>query len=483
MNPEFVLTLDRRDLIVGEGTRYLLTYANRAGKAVEFPEMGAARTWMRFKLKDGAGKEASWSAQDREDSHEFEPPPRDYVVEVAPGKTLEWKGNLEDAIPLPSAGTYSLSVEMKWPNGSASTPPLIVNVKPLSLLNFDFQYDRSARGPFQHLLWSHAEGRGSVIVMTDLVQEAGGHGHAVCKKGFSKRILESPFPLKPMVAVPPTDAAYPEHWIAWLSDGKLTALTEEYGKAKVAPFSHALPAGLSPIRPPLDNPAGGECHLAFWEQADSKSRVVAYTVRKDGSLHPGPNLSLAAGRLAWSSAFYPKSRDRIYLLAIERQGKTSLERAAWPKAGAAFDQAPLAQFPGAPLAAAAFLKHDDGITGAVLAKVRHETGAWEYFVHGYSLSAQGAYAAKQPVRLAVAKGVEFGRAYIEVGPKGEVIALMEAADGRWYLHASDGAKRKLAADADLGTPLGLTWADDAHPRALFWSARKGFRLVEIVREG
>jgi hypothetical protein len=86
------------------------------------------------------------------------------------------------------------------------------------------------------------------------------------------------------------------------------------------------------------------------------------------------------------------------------------------------------------------------------------------------------------VRLQVAKGVEFRRAFLEVGLKGDVIALMESVDGKWYLHASDGAKYKLAAAGNLGTPLGLTWADEAHPRALFWTPQDGFRFTGIVRE-
>jgi hypothetical protein len=483
MDKGFGLTLARTDLIVGESVRYRLSYTNTGSQIVSFPQFGFLHTWLRYHLKDAAGNVSSWNVRDMEDSHEYLPPPMNQTMEIAPGKNQVYESNLMEVIKLPPAGKYQLWAEVEWPGGKAATPPVELIFRPMSLLSADIQPYRSGRASFQNIIWAQSQDRGSIVFFSEFEHRPAGHDHAELVRGLSQRILESPFQVQPMVATPPSRSQYPEYWLAWVRDGQVTALMEEYGKIKVGPFSHPLPGKSAIIRPILHDPAAGSCHFALWEAADAQCRLSLLTAKKDGTYQPGPTLPLSPGRLAWSTAFYPESRHRIIMLAVERQGKTSLERAIWPKDGASLDHSLFSEFPGAPLAASAFLRNDDGITGAVLAKVRHETGAWDYFVYGYTISPAGDYAAKQPVRLSVAKGVEFGKAFIEVGLKGDVLALMESTDGRWYLHASDGAKRKMAIDGDPGTPLGITWADDANPRALFWSPQRGFRFVDIVRGG
>jgi hypothetical protein len=267
-----------------------------------------------------------------------------------------------------------------------------------------------------------------------------------------------------------------------LGPNGLSVFLEEYAKMKTAKVEHPVPADAQPIRPILREPGTGSGHLAFWEGSGAGATLQIRTLRKDGSIHAGPAAGLTKGRLAWGQAFYTGNYDRQWLLAIERNGQTSLDLIRWGKDESKLVHAALKQYAGIPLQATAFLGNDDAILGAVLVKAKHETGGWDYFVHAFEISPTGAFTAKQPVRLQTPQGVEFRKAFMEISLKGTVMALMESTDGRWYLHASDGAKYRLEKAGQPGTPLGLCWASDPQPKVLFWTPNAGFDFVGIARE-
>lgn len=474
MGLEVSLFLERTELIIGESTPVTLVFTNATDAPLAMLDPQRSLDWPKIRVRDlTRGTERSYGPHDLEKKRvdEFVEPEPPTNISLPPHQPLRTTNDLLRWIELPTPGDYELTASMTWAGGEAASKPFRVSVQPLKLRSAYFVGSDSGHTPFRYCVWSQARGADSVVLISLVTFDH--HGHP--ELSLSRRLAEVPGDARPVASVSPRNLPYPAHWIVWTKGDFLFGFYEMNGQAKTSVNAGALNlTGASPLGPVMldlkgsDGSRPGRGHVLIWQPgAGATTTLPVRTFEPDGSLSAGQPFIMDAGELRWGRGAMLANGEQRYVLAVQRGDAATLEllrRSPTPPASPA--AVPFAELKGQLLGGGMMLNREDAIFGAVLLRDKPDGGgrATSYTLQTWRVEANAAAHAGQPLPVRCDEKLEQARSIVEVSPQGRAVALLQAANRKWY--ASIDGSPCLALPSSLarfGEPVSAFWLNEAQP--------------------
>ncbi|MCC6552273.1 MAG: hypothetical protein IT372_04525 [Polyangiaceae bacterium] len=475
---QFTLSLGRKELIAGEGAPISLEVTNATDRELVIPDPRRSPDWPKIRVRDlERFTEATYGPHDleRRRQHEFLPPPRPVSFKLAPKQTIAWQDELLRWIELPGAGRYELTGIMKAPAGEVTTAPQPLAVHPLRLVSAAFAGADGAYNPYRYCAFSHdAGGGGSVLVLSAV--STSGEGPVLVQ---SRRMAELDEVISPALSISPHRRPYPAHWLAWLARKGLSGMYVLQQRTLVARAERPLDAPterlLSPI---LLEPSGTDHtrpvrgHALAWQPGLGSAHLAVLTFEPEGTVTPGPRITVDGGVLQWSSAVSLQSGEGRFALAVQRGEDVDIEVLLRFRGGSVPARpVPIASLPGAVLGASMTLTGDEAMVGAAVVQAPSSGGAT---LERFRVEPDGRASMSPPVALTGVRPGDLDRAVVDITPEGVFLALVRTRAGAWYHAGLDGLCRPLPAELDpYGEPIAAHFLRRKVPLVVMASPDRG----------
>ena len=475
---QFELSLGRRELIAGESTPMSLEVSNPTEGEMTIPDPRRSPDWPRIRVRDlDRGTEATYGPHDleRRRTHEFLPPPRPVAFKLAPKQVIAWQDELLRWIELPGSGRYELTGLMKGPSGEVATRPVALVVHPLKLVSAAFAGADGGYNPYRYCVWSHDAGDGGCVVVLSGVSTEGD----APTLAQSRRMAELDGVVSPALSIAPNKRPYPAHWLAWLTGKNLSGMYVLQQRTLVPRAERALDAPTERLLSPILLEAAGtdhtrpvRGHALVWQPGLGNARLAVMTFEPEGTVTPGPKITVDGGVLQWAGVVSLKSGEGRVVLAVQRGDEVDLEVLLRFQGGSVPAQpVSVGHFEGSVLGASVTLADDEGMVGAAVVQARSSGGA---AVERFRVAVDGSASTSESVALEGVRSGDLDRAVIDVTPEGRWLALVRTLDGAWLYAGVDGVCRPLPAALEpFGEPIAAYFRKRTDPFVVMASAERG----------
>lgn len=495
MDLEVELSCGQTDLIVGEDAPLAIKLTNRGAAPLTIPDPLQNETWPQMRVLKAGGTRRSFAPGEivNKGANEFMPPRPALTQTLAPGQSTAVDATILTRVEFSGEGKYDLSAAMEFPGGVAESKPVSVTLHKLELRSAAVVGAHNGHSPYRWCVWSHADGAASILGLTQFMFDQHGEGRRV----QSLRLGRFDGAVQPLISGSPNKLPYPNHWIAWLDAGRLSALYTRQGRLDVPVKSHPLPDAGAMIPPVLNDLEGndgstpGRGEIAFWSKAGGLSVRV---LEPGGTLGTGAGVAADAGELKWGRSALLSDSARYAVLIVSRGGGCDLEYARWNAKGAASPRvAPVARWKDDVLAAGMTVGADDTMYGGALSRSPATAGGGTsqpasaksgLTLHAWRIAANGQATEQPPVSVDLPPGQQPQSALLEVSAAGNLIALIRSSAGRWFMANARGQCAPLP-DEPLrhGEPIGAFWLNDVEPMLLLASPNEGIQYHGLHAHG
>lgn len=470
MSLKLELHLARQQLVVGEDAALTYVLTNTAASALKIPDPNQNKRWPELRVKDRkTGKETAFGPFDvaARGISEFMPVMPEINITLGPRQSTRVEALLSRRALFDGPGDYELTAAFEFDGGKALSDPVRVTIEPLNLRSAEIVGGHSGHNAYRYCAWSHAAGGGSVLVLT--CGSFDQHGHPITP--FSNRLTELSYAAQPVISVSANRLPYPRQWIVWQTVDELCGLYVNNGQVQLTTTPQNTGLTRARIVPPVlldlagnDGSKPGRGEVALWSAGAGRGRLSIRAFEADGSLSRGPDFALGDGELRWGRAAALSGGERRFVL-IERSGnECAFSILTWDGSpGAAAAPQAVARWLGDVLGAGATLNDNDTLFGAAIL-ARPVSGRAEYWLHAWRIVGDGMSSEQPAVEIMPPKDVAFSRALVELSPEGNIVGLLHASDGRWFVCNRSGEVEKLPGElARFGTPIGAFWLHEAEP--------------------
>jgi hypothetical protein len=482
MDLGFELVLERSDLIIGESTPLTFTLTNTTNKDVNLPDPQRSAEWPKIRIYDLQRKTEMIfgpHGQGKKARHEFTVPPPPVPMTLAPNQQLRWNVDLLHSVEFSGPGRYEITGIVGWSGGQVASKPVIVTIKPLNLVAVEFVGAHSGHTPFRYCLWAQGTEKGVIVLFSCVTFDFEGHPDLT----QSIRIGEVKQMIHPVASVSPNRMPYPAHWIAWLTDDKISGMYLMQGKVMLPARTNNLNIpGAVLVNPALldltttDGSRPGQGHIAIWQSGGAhNSYLNIKTFKPDGSLYNGPQVVIEGGELRWGRAAALTNGDRCYVLAFQRGDEIHIVLVRWNVAQNKIDPERIAQWRGYFLGANMTLNNDDTIIGTVVFANETAQGYVAYALQSWRINSNGTALIEPAIAVQRPNTLNFERSIVEVSSEGKAGCLLQAIGKKqWFWSDSNGRCKSLSNSlAQFGEPIGLFWLYETAPLVVMAGKQTG----------
>jgi hypothetical protein len=476
---ELDLHLTRTDLVIGEDTPLTLVLKNATGAALTIPDPELNRSLPQMRLRDLQTNTQKNFGPIAAPANEFAPPLPEPDIDLPAGQERRIESTLMKRALIERAGDYELSAYFRWATGETTSKPVALAVRPLDLQSASFVGAHGGPSPYRYCLWSHADTGGSVLLWTGTT--FGQHGDPSTTQ--SVRLTRVDGEAHPVLSTSRNGAPFPGQWAVWLDGSRLQGLYIMHGSVRVTGKPVELGVSDAVIIPPVLSvpddadasvPARGE--VGLWSADGGANKLTIRFLEPDGSVTRGWDCGFGRGDLKWSRALALKDSERRFLVAIERGADIVLQMVRWD--GGTPPAAPdsLFRWQGNAIAAGATLNNNDTTLGATLLAVQ----TTNYQMRPWRIESDGKATEGAPIAITLPRDVTIDRAIVELSPEGNIIALLRASYGRWFVANREGRCTTLPPEySEYGEPVGAFWLNEGTALVITASPERGIAYHEL----
>ncbi len=456
------IEIEQRELVWGESARGTVTLANEGDETLSYlnsANRGSMPTFVLTDVKTGESRE--FFDLKLPDSGE---PASEVEVDAVWSRDFD----LQSTVDLPAPGTYELRARFKWSGGGTLSEPVGITVTAADPVGFAME--TGSGGPFGDLFcaWTNRIDATAEIWLwqVETIFDT--------KIKRSRRILEVPTTIRPILSVPGNTASTGKY-IGWLDGSELKIVEIESAGAAI---SVTLDAPDYSIVPPLMEPRSGAddssvCEVLLAKPAGESWRIGVVAAEGGSALKltelPGP--FPVAFRTAYGS---DGVRRTTFLQAMKSDGESVVRLSCvdWPRGSGSFVKRAISEWPAVFIAFDQAILEDDSVAGAVI--TAPEEGN-QFDIRSWRIATNGEFRWGPSHRI---KG-KFSNGVVRTTPEGSVIALFQnEANGVWWMFDSVLGLRELPDILQgMSEPLGLFFVDRRIPAVMFNDPGCGLRIA------